>query len=102
MAALSYLLLPLTGTIVFFFGSDARARFHGLQAVIFGLVWPITLYAASALGETATRLTFGLGAILWLAVLSLTAAGRNPSLPGLRPLLRRWSLGSPRVKRGGS
>ncbi|MEA2446774.1 MAG: hypothetical protein QOK47_411, partial [Actinomycetota bacterium] len=45
MAALAYLLPPVTGLIAFLFAIDPRLRFHGLQSVALGAVWPVAIYA---------------------------------------------------------
>lgn len=89
MAALSYVLLPITGLLALALGGRARTRFHGLQAIMFGLVWAAGLYAASAAGEGATKLVFGVGFVGWLILIVATAIGRDPKLPGIGPLLER-------------
>ena len=89
MPAAAYLLLPVSGLIVYLLGPDRRARFQGLQAIALGLVWPLALYAASALSPGVTRAVFALGAVAWLALMLLTAAGKDPRLPLVgRPLMR--------------
>ena len=81
MAALAYLLLPVTGLIAYVAGRDQRVRTHGLQAIVLGLVWPVSLYAAALGPPVAVQITFGLGATGWLALLVLTMLGRDPVLP---------------------
>lgn len=88
MAALAYLLPPVTGVIAYFRGRDPRVRFHGLQALLFGALWPLALYAGSAVGPGATFGAFVAGLGLWVILLAGTAIGRDPSLPGLRGVLR--------------
>jgi uncharacterized membrane protein len=88
VAALAYLLLPVTGTIAYFSARSDRTRFHGLQAVVVGVAWPLLLYAASAVDVMATRVVFALGVILWLTLMIGTAVGRDPALPGLGRVLR--------------
>ena len=63
-----------------------RARFHGLQAVVFGFLWPAAIYVGSLAGPTGTRVVFALGALVWIALLGMTALGRDPRLPGGRRL----------------
>ena len=89
MAALAYLLLPLSGLLAFFSQRSARIRFHGAQAVVVGLVWPLLLYAASALSPTATQVVFAAGAILWVTLIVMTAAGRDVRLPLIGPICAR-------------
>lgn len=89
MPALSYVLLPVTGMLAYFLGNSARTRFHGLQAVAYGVLWPACLYLASLLSTAATKAVFGVGALLWLGLIVVTATGRDPSLPLLGPLLKR-------------
>ena len=87
MAALAYLLLPLTGTIALALARSARVRFHGAQAIVVGLVWAISLYGASLVSPGLTRAVWALGALVWLALLLATAAGKDPAVPGLRGFL---------------
>lgn len=95
MAALSYVLLPLTGMIAYFAGDGPRARFHGLQAVLWGAAWPLSLYGASAISPGVTRMVFAVGALVWLFLLTATALGRDPALPLIGGLLRRWAEDPP-------
>ena len=81
MAALAYVLLPVSGMLAFFSQAQGRVRFHGAQAVAFGLVWSITLYGCSAISETLTQLVFLLGALTWLGLIVITATGRDIRLP---------------------
>ncbi len=89
MAALSYLLLPVSGLVALGLGSNARTRFHGMQAIVFGLVWALALYGGSALSPAATKAVFGVGAISWLLLFVATLAGRDPRLPGVGRVLQR-------------
>jgi uncharacterized membrane protein len=89
VAALSYLLLPVTGLLALGFGSETRTRFHGLQSIVFGLVWALALYAASAVSASATKLVFGVGALSWLLLFGATLAGRDPKLPGIGAVLAK-------------
>ena len=84
MAALAYLLPPLSGLLVYSMDRDQRARFHGLQAVVFGFLWPAAIYAGSLAGPTGTRIVFAVGALIWVAFFGATALGRDPRLPGGR------------------
>jgi len=86
MAALAYLLPPLSGLLLYSMGRNQRARFHGLQAVVFGFLWPAAIYVGSLAGPTGTRVVFALGALVWIALLGMTALGRDPRLPGGRRL----------------
>lgn len=97
MAALAYLLLPLSGLVAYFAGRDVRARFHGLQAITFGLVWGLVLLGAAALSARLTQVLFVLGALGWAALLGATALGRDPALPVVGRLLRRAAQPSPRA-----
>lgn len=81
MAALAYVLLPFSGMIAFFLGGTPRTRFHGIQAVILGVTWPLLLYAASVLSAVATQVTFLLGGIVWIVFLVVAAFGKDPRLP---------------------
>ena len=80
-AGLAYLLLPVSGLLASFRGRTARTRFHGSQAVAIGLVWPLALWAASAISPSATKIVFALGALVWLGYMVLALFGANPRLP---------------------
>ena len=88
MAAFAYLLLPVTGLLAFFSGRTPRARWHGLQAIVLGALWPALLYLASALNESLVLPVAAGGAAVWLLVLAGAALGKDPSLPWLGPKLR--------------
>jgi uncharacterized membrane protein len=81
MAALAYLLLPISGMLAYFSWGGPRVRFHGAQAVALGLVWSIFLFACSAVSVVATQVVFLLGAIVWLGLIVTTAFGRDIKLP---------------------
>ena len=88
-AGLAYLFLPVTGLVAYLTGADPRTRFHGLQAIVVGLLWPVALYVA-ALGPPAlVQFVFVAGALVWLVFLSATLAGRNPRIPGAFRALER-------------
>ena len=87
MAALAYVLLPLSGLVAFVLARSARIRFHGAQAIVVGLAWGLALYGASALSSSITRVVWGLGALVWFVLLVGTALGRDPAVPGLRGVL---------------
>ena len=87
VAALAYVALPLTGTCVLLLARSGRARFHGAQAIIVGLVWGAALYGASQMSPAVTRAVWGIGGLVWLALLIGTALGKDPVVPGLRGLL---------------
>ena len=81
MAGLSYLLLPISGLIAYLRAAKVRTRFHGLQAILVGLLWPLALFACSAISPGATQVAFALGALLWLTLLITSAAGADLRLP---------------------
>ena len=89
MAALAYVLLPLSGLVAYAVGTSPRVRLHGLQAIALGAAWPAALFVASWISQWATRVVFAVGALTWIVLIGLTAAGRDPGLPGLKGLLRR-------------
>jgi hypothetical protein len=89
MATLAYVLLPLSGIAAYLGGGSVRTRMHGLQAIVFGTVWPLALYGASALSAGATKVVFAAGALIWAVLLIGTLVGRDPIAPGLRGVLRR-------------
>jgi uncharacterized membrane protein len=100
MAGTAYLLLPITGLLAYSTGRDERVRFHGLQAVTIGLVWPLAMIACSKITPGATQIAFALGAIVWLAFLVFTALGSNPKIPFVGRLLQRAAADDPRGAAG--
>jgi uncharacterized membrane protein len=96
MAALAYVLLPVSGAIAYFNARSARLRFHGLQAISLGLIWPAALYGASQLSRQATQLVWGLGAVVWILLMLLTATGKDVRLPVLGRFLQRAAQESPK------
>jgi uncharacterized membrane protein len=89
MAALAYLLLPVSGTAAFFLGRASRTRFHGAQAIALALVWAALLFGCSAISPTATQIAFVLGGVLWLTLFVSAAIGRDITLPLLGPACAR-------------
>jgi uncharacterized membrane protein len=86
MAALAYLLPPLTGLVAYFGSSSARIRWHGLQSILLGLLWPVGLFVGGLATPGVTRAAGGLGAAAWLTFLIGAATGRDPRWP----LVGRW------------
>ena len=84
MAALAYLLPPLSGMIAFFGARSERVRTHGAQAVVLGALWPAATYAASLAGAGATRVAFAIGVLVWVALMVATALGLDPTLAWLK------------------
>jgi uncharacterized membrane protein len=96
VAALAYIFPPISGLIAYLRGRTERVRFHGLQAVLLGLLWPAALYVCSWFTPGATQVAFAVMGVLWLIALVGTALGRNPGLPGLRGVLATAAAESPR------
>ena len=86
MAALAYLLLPLSGVVAFFGSSNPRGRFHGAQAIFYGTLWALALWACSAVSPGATQICFVAGSVGWLALMLATSLGKDPQVP----LVGRW------------
>jgi uncharacterized membrane protein len=89
VATFAYLFLPVSGLIVYLGGSSARARFHGLQAIVIGLVWPIALYGGALISPGVTQVVFIVGVLAWLGFSIATLAGLNPRIPYLGRVLER-------------
>lgn len=89
MAGFAYLLLPVTGALAYFNGSESRMRFHGLQAVLLGILWPALLYAGSAVGSGATRIVAIGGTLIWLVLMLTAFAGRDLRLPLVGKVLQQ-------------
>jgi uncharacterized membrane protein len=93
MAALAYVLLPVSGLLAYFNGASPRMRFHGLQAILLGLLWPAALYGGSAVSPIATRAVAAGGWVLWIGLMTTAALGKDV---GPR-LLKRWAQDSPKA-----
>ena len=89
MAALAYVLLPLSGAIAYFVSDSRRVRFHGFQAILYGIVWPGALYAASAISSAVTAAVGIAGAAGWLLLIALAGVGMDPRFPGAKKLFER-------------
>jgi hypothetical protein len=74
--------------IAYIKGGTPRTRLHGLQSVIFGVVWPACLFVASWIDAVVTRAVFVAFGVVWLALLLTTAVGADPPFPGARRLAR--------------
>jgi uncharacterized membrane protein len=89
VAALAYLLLPVSGLFAFLRGSSTRVRFHGLQAIFIGLLWPIALYVAALGPPGITQGVFVAGTLVWLGFLVAALLGADPRVPFLSTYLKR-------------
>ena len=87
MARLAYLLPPVTGFLALLNGHDQRARRHGLQSVMLGVLWPAALLGASTVSPGVTQAVWGFGGLVWLGALLATWLGRDPTLPFIDRLL---------------
>jgi hypothetical protein len=97
VAALAYVLLPVSGLYAYLKGSSARVRFHGLQAIAIGVTWPAALYGCTYLTPGATQLCALAGAAVWLGFLAATAFGLDPRLPLAGKQLQRAAREDPRA-----
>lgn len=95
MAGLAYLFLPLTGLAAYMKGRDARTRFHGLQAILFGFLWTVALFGCSEVSPLATVVCFGIGGLVWLGLMIPAFFGKDVRLPLVGRLLQRASLEPP-------
>ncbi len=95
MAGFAYLLLPVTGALAYFNGKRSRTRFHGLQAVLLGVLWPAALYAASAVDPSLTRWVAIGGALIWLVLMLAAFAGRDLRFPVIGKTLQRYTADPP-------
>lgn len=89
MAGLAYLLLPVSGAIAYFNGQRARTRFHGIQAVILGAVWPAALWGGSRIGPDVTFALAVGGAIVWIVFMGAALLGRDLRFPFIGKALER-------------
>jgi uncharacterized membrane protein len=98
VAGLAYLLPPLSGLVAYLAAGDGRIRWHGLQSVLLGVVWPAALYAGSAVSPGITQTAAVCGLAVWLYFLVGAAAGRNPRWPVAGRWLRALAAESPRAR----
>jgi len=96
MASLAYLLLPVTGLFAYFGSASPRVRFHGLQAVLIGALWPAAIYAGSALSRSAALAAWAAGAAVWLGLMVTTAAGLDLRLPLVGAYLQQAARQGPK------
>ena len=89
MAALAYLLLPLSGVVAFFCAASERVRFHGLQAIFYGTLWALGLYGCSAITPGATQICFVAGSLGWITLMVAAGVGKDLRLPGVGKWLAR-------------
>ncbi len=95
MAWMAYLLLPITGLVAYLKGATARVRFHGLQAIVYGFVWPASSILVAYLSGAGARVVFSLGGVVWLGLMVATSIGRDPKLPVVAGFLDRVAQESP-------
>ena len=96
MAALAYVLPPLSGLVAYLSGGSERIRWHGLQSVLLGVIWPVALFGAALLTPGVTQIVWLIGAVAWLTLLLGAAVGRDPRLPAVGARLRAWAQDAPR------
>jgi uncharacterized membrane protein len=96
MAALAYVLLPISGLVAYFTGRSSRMRLHGLQAVALGAAWPAALYGCSAISPGAAQVAWAVGGVVWLALMGAAAVGRDLRLPVIGSALQRVAAVPPK------
>ncbi|HVF52227.1 MAG TPA: hypothetical protein VNC78_01335 [Actinomycetota bacterium] len=89
MSVLAYLLSPVSGLVVFLVARSPRARFHGLQSVIVGTLWPLALYLGAYISPRVTQIVAAVVVATWVALVSGAATGRDPHVPWLGRNLAR-------------
>jgi uncharacterized membrane protein len=100
VAGLAYLLPPLSGLVAYLAAGDDRIRWHGLQSVVLGVLWPAALYAGSAVSPGVTQAAAIGGIAVWLLFLVGAATGRDPRWPVAGQWLRVLAAESPRARDG--
>lgn len=95
-SVVAYLFAPITGLLVFLMeDEDEFVRFHGMQSIVFGVVW-VGIYL---LITVISAVTFGLGAILFVPAVPVAFAmwaflmykayqGEEWAVPGLGTFVR--------------
>lgn len=101
MAALAYLLPPVTGLVALIYGRSVRARLHGARSVALGVVFPAGLYLASLLSPPlAVSIVAVAGVAVWVTWAGFAAAGREPRMPELDALRRALDDGEHSPSKG--
>ncbi|CAN5565188.1 hypothetical protein BH24ACT26_BH24ACT26_00770 [soil metagenome] len=95
MAALAYVFPPLSGLVAYLAGATQRTRFHGLQSVLLGVLWPLGLYIGALVSPGVTQAAAAAGALVWLAFLVGAAVGRDPRWPLLGRALKAMAESRP-------
>jgi hypothetical protein len=95
MAALAYVFPPLSGLAAYVWGSRDRTRWHGLQAVLLGALWPAALVACSLWTPGATQVAFFAGLGIFVLLFATTLFGGDLLVPGLGRRLRAWAAERP-------
>jgi hypothetical protein len=90
VAALAYLLPPVSGLVAYFGSGTRRTRFHGLQSVLLGTLWPAALLGGALVSPGVTQAAAAGGLIAWLTFLIGAGLGRDPRWPGVGR--RLWAL----------
>jgi uncharacterized membrane protein len=96
MAALAYVVPPVTGLVAYLAARTPRTRFHGLQSVLLGVLWPLALYAGALVSPGVTQAAGAAGLLAWLVFAVGAAVGRDPHWPLLGARLRALAEHSPR------
>jgi uncharacterized membrane protein len=96
MAGLAYLLPPLSGLCAYLWSSVPRVRFHGLQSILLGVLWPMGLHIGGRVTPGVTQVIGVAGALAWLLFLVGATLGRDPRWPLAGRWLRAAAERSPR------
>ena len=96
VAALAYVLPPLSGLVAYLSSDSQRTRWHGLQSVLLGVAWPVALFGGALVSPGVTQVVWLVGALSWLTLLLGAAIGRDPRLPGVGTRLRALAEDAPR------
>lgn len=98
MAAIAYLFPPITGLLAYLRGGSPRTRWHGLQAVALGLIWPLVLYACSLASSGFTQAAFAGGILTCALFVVAVAVGKDPALPFVGRWLQLAAREDPRAR----
>lgn len=89
MAVLAYLLPPISGLLAYLKGGTDAVRFHGLQSVLLGVLWPALLFGCSEVSPTATRVAAAVGAGSWIMLAVVAGAGGRPVIASVANRIER-------------
>ena len=94
-----FCLCGLPVLLIFFFKREESAyiRFHAVQAFLFAMLW-LSVFVFGLWLTVTTHTAFALAfflflspTVLWLFLIVQVFMGKNPSMPGIAPVITRFT-----------